>query len=343
MEMWAEGAGTGRRPEIDRVIGLHRPTNRPVVQSFPRWRCFNPRPREGGDEDCANDASGENVSTRAPAKGATGRAGLRRSVLDVSIRAPAKGATSATHGVFAISSSRSRRCFNPRPREGGDEALTLPQSRGLVSIRAPAKGATRRLERVADACGVSIRAPAKGATQLEHDGPSMTWFQSAPPRRGRRREAREVVAHLLVSIRAPATTRRLRASPFQRFNPRPREGGDLGAPTPNSPGFCFNPRPREGGDIHGRTLRTTIRCFNPRPREGGDAPTAVARAARTMFQSAPPRRGRLPLDALALHVLIVSIRAPAKGATGAGLSDTARGALVSIRAPAKGATSCRPR
>ncbi len=77
-------------------------------------RCFNPRPREGGDN------------------------GIRCRFLygDVSIRAPVKGAIIPQQLLFMLLYS-----FNPRPREGGDAENLLGRHLQAVSIRAPVKGA----------------------------------------------------------------------------------------------------------------------------------------------------------------------------------------------------------
>ena len=56
----------------------------------------------------------------------------------------------------------------------------------------------------------------------------------------------------------------------------------------------FNPRPREGGDMSRPALSSGISYFNPRPREGGDR------------EIGPPEVFK-----------IISIHAPARGATGA--------------------------
>ena len=56
------------------------------------------------------------------------------------------------------------RCFNPRPREGGDQAGGIVAGVGIVSIHAPAKG----------------------ATVVMQEGCNALTFQSTPPRRGRR-------------------------------------------------------------------------------------------------------------------------------------------------------------
>ena len=77
----------------------------------------------------------------------------------ISIHAPAKGATLSVltilwHGYF-----------NPRSREGSDEALNGNRMYGmLISIHAPAKGATYMTLTFDDPKSISIHAPAKGAT-----------------------------------------------------------------------------------------------------------------------------------------------------------------------------------
>ena len=82
--------------------------------------------------------------------------------------------------------------------------------------------------------------------------------------------------------------------------------------------------------------------FNPRPRARGDWATCSARYAnRYRFQSTPPREGRpdlLPPDAQPL--IVVSIHAPARGATWPTAQRRSAVQLVSIHAPARGATGC---
>src|SRR4051812_46205134 len=99
-----------------------------------------------------------------------------------------------------------------------------------------------------------------------------------------------------VSIHAPAKgathTHREHERWAPRFHPRPREGGDVGSRRIGRTAASFNPRPREGSDTASQSETSTSKSFNPRPREGGDI-----RDARN--------------DA---H-LLVSIHAPAKGAT----------------------------
>ena len=105
--------------------------------------------------------------------------------------------------------------------------------------------------------------------------------------------------------------------------------------------FYFNPRSREGSDPHGRHCTAPAEHFNPCSREGSDITTAIRKTTA-----------------------VISIHAPAKGATSIGLwvslsifnfnprsregSDAHTlagfgGAAISIHAPAKGATPAAPR
>ena len=100
--------------------------------------------------------------------------------------------------------------FNPRTREGCDSAYKAHQSAGSwISIHAPVKGATFIVADDRDIRVISIHAPVKGATVYSQD--------------------------LLVYKR--------------NFNPRTREGCDLGTALSGHQGqLYFNPRTREGCD-----------------------------------------------------------------------------------------------
>ena len=69
----------------------------------------------------------------------------------------------------------------------------------------------------------------------------------------------------------------------------------------------------------GATLRlvhaAASRGFDPRPREGGDPRSAAPTGITRSFRSTPPRRGRPRFDAEVKLGDVVSIHAPAKGAT----------------------------
>ena len=128
-----------------------------TVSKLPQ--CFNPRAREGRDEETYLGFRATRVSIHAPAKGATLRRHhvchcypfqstrprrARQKILPsssahkiVSIHAPAKGATSAPAARESSSSS-----FNPRAREGRDTHFQDIERMHIVSIHAPARGAT---------------------------------------------------------------------------------------------------------------------------------------------------------------------------------------------------------
>ncbi len=191
---------------------------------------------------------------------------------------------------------KSRKSFNPRPREGGDFRLLCTICRHRVSIHAPAKGATISAmncsiviacfnprpreggdpfcDRLSAVLTVSIHAPAKGATIVsklyrQHS----LLFQSTPPRRGRRRSI--------------ATG--YRACMFQSTPPR---RGRLICLCNRFGCSCFNPRPREGGDLH---IAPTFQC--------------------TMVSIHAPAKGATMLNHVNHQQCDVSIHAPAKGAT----------------------------
>jgi len=218
--------------------------------------------------------------------------GRPRGPSTVSIHAPAWGATVPGGDEGAPGG------FNPRPRVGGDSSgprnslarwvfQSTPPRGGRragrcwrtvparVSIHAPAWGATAHARRRDLEDVVSIHAPAWGATRVFHIADCVQWFQSTPPRGGRRRG------------------RSWCRAGRSRFNPRPRVGGDRvcggyrragGRVSIHAPAWgattcgrsrriaraSFNPRPRVGGDPVTPTGSTWSCGFNPRPRVGGD-------------------------------------------------------------------------
>ena len=121
----------------------------------------------------------------------------------------------------------------------------------------------------------------------------------------------------------------------------------------------FDPRFRKGSDtVTPRPMAQSI-CFDPRSREGSDPGACRITPGFHGFRSALPRGERPGQPVARAPVLLVSIRAPARGATAAtAASDNSflfRSALprgerrqgrgvgagrygVSIRAPARGAT-----
>ena len=123
----------------------------------------------------------------------------------------------------------------------------------------------------------------------------------------------------VISIHAPArggdaSGRWGRADP-RHFNPRPREGGDVGDGVDVRATHISIHAPARGATQHGRSDTGTY-DFNPRPREGGDMDVTPTSANWR-----------------------ISIHAPARGATTT-LKGAPEGSYISIHAPARGATVC---
>ena len=123
---------------------------------------------------------------------------------------------------------------------------------------------------------ISIHAPAKGATMSEYYSKNLSRISIHAPAKG----ATSYFLIILYSI--------------CHFNPRTREGCDLFPDLTGPSSSCnFNPRTREGCDLVLFITRTVDVDFNPRTREGCDA----------------------RINKLILNYTIISIHAPAKGAT----------------------------
>ena len=77
----------------------------------------------------------------------------------------------------------------------------------------------------------------------------------------------------------------------------------------------FQSTPPRGGRPQVRLPDRGFEGFNPRPRAGGDQLRPPRFVGRPLFQSTPPRGGRRHIRSAGLSKLIVSIHAPARGAT----------------------------
>ena len=236
----------------------------------------------------------------------------------------------------------------------------------LVSIHAPPRGATGRLlGSVRPASGFNPRPPAGGdVMQRSRLSPSkLDGFNPRPPRGGDLpRQRQEHVVE--VSIHAPArgatggVTTDVRR---ERFNPRPRVGGDgrPGLAHVDNQAFQSTPpprgathqrdaervtavsihAPRVGGDVRARTWGALGRPgFNPRPprggrpRRGSRLPFAVPR-----FNPRPPRGGRPSGAPSGAHLTLrFQSTPPAWGATPSVSLISALVAVVSIHAPRVG-------
>ena len=146
--------------------------------------------------------------------------------------------------------------------------------REQISIHAPAKGATCPRPGRGRKDSISIHAPAKGATwRGSHTRRMEGVFQSTLPRRER------PTAH------TPARS-------HGHFNPRSREGSDLGYDIDAVLQTDFNPRSREGSDF---TLKKSasipIKFQSTLPRRERHLKLSSDRMAG-QFQSTLPRRER---------------------------------------------------
>ncbi len=120
------------------------------------------------------------------------------------------------------------------------------------------------------------------------------------------------------------------------FNPRAREGRDdfslkpgglcgvsIHAPARGatmslssfSVSVCFNPRAREGRDRSSTSPVRPLPRFNPRAREGRDQGMRGTCHKKALFQSTRPRGARHHPIVTLNGKILVSIHAPARGAT----------------------------
>ena len=142
---------------------------------------FNPRSREGSDDDKGTQSGDGKISIHAPARGATIKPISSISSLSISIHAPARGATISRPGIL-----RSQHISIHAPARGATKIpghkdgcpvfqSTLPRGERqdknpvdtlkiLISIHAPARGATSRQGPHRRLICISIHAPARGAT-----------------------------------------------------------------------------------------------------------------------------------------------------------------------------------
>ncbi len=80
-------------------------------------------------------------------------------------------------------------------------------------------------------------------------------------------------------------------------------------------GQSFNPRARVGRDVNALITPAMAFCFNPRARVGRDQIGTSWRSKIRQFQSTRPRGARRAFCGAIAFCLIVSIHAPAWGAT----------------------------
>ena len=206
------------------------------------------------------------------------------------------------------------------PAKGATDYFFIQLAQSKISIHAPAKGATSERGVGSRYPEISIHAPAKGATASEVVLTFDNEFQSTLPRRERPCTFSASTHQPPISIHAPAK----------------------GATAIYQLDFVqlpdFNPRSREGSDAIALSAASGVSDFNPRSREGSDRQYSNAVYFSSRFQSTLPRRERLIPVIIERRLDVISIHAPAKGATYIDRVDTLH-PRISIHAPAKGATT----
>ena len=229
---------------------------------------FNSRPREGGDPRNRGIPYPDQISIRAPARGAT----------------------------CAVSCPVGASYFNSRPREGGDWDLLERIHRTGQFQFAPPRGGRPPVPPIISPPAYFNSRPREGGDILQGCQGRIRHYFNSRPREGGDIHDRTAVADLTISIRAPARggdwdllERIHRTGQFQFAPPRggrqhigTLDAGDIGisirAPARGATAIeeveiarlDFNSRPREGGDLHLSNARRNVTDFNSRPREGGD-------------------------------------------------------------------------
>ena len=122
------------------------------------------------------------------------------------------------------------------------------------------------------------------------------------------------------------------------FNPRSREGSDSLFCGELSSMIYFNPRSREGSDGCGMILSSYSKKFQSTLPRRERRINIMILGSNIRFQSTLPRRERQSRKGFHRDRRLISIHAPAKGATYMKLITTYT-MKISIHAPAKGATS----
>ena len=145
-----------------------------------------------------------------------------------------------------------------------------------------------------------------------------------------------------ISIRAPARGATIPIPHILlqcwHFNPRSREGSDLVDKVIGDKAAQFQSALPRGERPAAFALIFSVFDFNPRSREGSDVDRACGSCEGTTISIRAPARGATGTRFYDMALNNISIRAPARGATIPSPLDFV-GRHISIRAPARGATS----
>ena len=175
---------------------------------------------------------------------------------------------------------------------------------------------------------------------------------------------RHSIVHILISIHAPArgatNPHEINLQSSFDFNPRSREGSDadvlfcvsiletisIHAPARGATAKSVGSlkavvisihAPARGATLFTNSFQISTFDFNPRSREGSDKRERLITDEVQAFQSTLPRGERRRFNDDVKSSLVISIHAPARGATIKLLPSEAN-TIISIHAPARGAT-----
>jgi len=254
------------------------------------------------------------VSIHAPARGATIIDVAVRKAAFVSIHAPARGATRRSGGM-----SSSLSCFNPRPCARGDLREKPPQA-GSQSFnpRPCARGDDLpQLTTAVPSC-FNPRPCARGDGQQRRGRTADERFNPRPCARGDEIDRHRDI-HQIVSIHAPARgATRLEGTGQGQGRVSihaPARGATTDADADLLDEALFQSTPLREGRRSCGGISPGLRSFNPRPCARGDCGDPPLFLPLFGFQSTPLREGRPGAPGDRQQQALVSIHAPARGAT----------------------------
>ena len=252
---------------------------------------FNPRAREGRDDEAIVLVNNATVSIHAPARGATR---LETGVFQdskVSIHAPARGAT-----LRVCPSCVSLMFQSTRPRGARHEAAARLIRQEFVSIHAPARGATFAGDITLQNGEFQSTRPRGARLRSSSRNALLPQFQSTRPRGARRRLIQDIESADFVSIHAPArgaTNTLYHCRTDKKFqSTRPRGARHKSFFARSSCVWFQSTRPRGARLSSAAFLSSSFKCFNPRAREGRDRRLRRGCCPRSTFQSTRPRGAR---------------------------------------------------
>ena len=190
----------------------------------------------------------------------------------------------------------------------------------FISIHAPAKGATACANFLRFSYDISIHAPAKGATISVMSAATVAADFNPRSREGSDDARIEIIIFSVIFQSTLPRRERLARFGFQKpYKPisihAPAKGATL-TPADFKPSTIISIHaPAKGATLISSANVSAIIDFNPRSREGSDATSQFKFPSLSTFQSTLPRRERRRLCVNLLCQRIISIHAPAKGAT----------------------------